>query len=239
MPDRGVPFLRQADIITDEEIVEVIRIAVDLGIDKIRLTGGEPLVRKGIINLLAMISGIAGIRDLAMTTNGVLLGKYARQLASTGLKRVNISLDALDPEKYKYISGRSSVDQVLRGIDAAKAAGLYPIKINAVITSSLTPRDRENLEEFCRSKDLELRFIHQMNLETGTFYPVEGGKGGRCNSCNRIRLTASGLIKPCLFNGTGYNLRELGIKRAMKLAVDHKPLNGTVNRANAFYNIGG
>ena len=239
MPQSGVPLLKHSDIITYEEIVEVIRIAAELGIDKVRLTGGEPLVRKGITGLVAMISDMAGIKDLAMTTNGILLGQYAPQLSAAGLKRVNISLDTLDPEKYKYLTRGGNIDKVLRGIMSAKEAGLEPIKINCVLTSSLSISDRNDLEEFCRRYELKLRFIHQMNLATGTFYPVEGGKGGQCNRCNRIRLTSNGLIKPCLFNSIGYDIRESGIASAIKMAVEHKPLNGTINRANKFYNIGG
>lgn len=239
MPETGVTFLRHNDIITYEEIVDVIRIGVDLGIDKIRLTGGEPLVRKGITDLVAMISDIEGIKDLAMTTNGVLLDQYARELASAGLKRINISLDTLDPEKYNYTTRGGVIENVFRGIASAKEAGLKPIKINCVLINSFTTSDRNNLEEFCQKHDLELRYIHQMNLEKGEFYPVEGGKGGQCNICNRIRLTANCMIKPCLFNGIGYNIRELGISHAIKMAVEHKPLNGTLNKVNEFYNIGG
>jgi len=239
MPESGVPLLRRADIITFEEIVQVIKEAVGLGINKIRLTGGEPLVRKGICDLVAMISAIEGIKDLAMTTNGILLDKYARSLASAGLKRVNISLDTLNPDGYKSLTRGGSIDDVLRGIEAAKEAGLKPVKINCVLGHSSGMGEREDMQEFCRKHDLELRFIRQMDLETGSFHPIEGSGGGKCSICNRIRLTANGLVKPCLFNDAGYNIRELGISKAIKMAVLNKPLNGTYSKANQFYNIGG
>jgi GTP 3',8-cyclase len=239
MPETEVPLLRLNEIITYEEIVEVIRIAVELGINKVRLTGGEPLMRKGICDLVAMISDIGGIRDLAMTTNGVLLEQYAPDLARAGLNRINISLDTLDPEKFKYITRGGELDDVLRGIESARDAGLKPIKINSVLSDLLDMKDRSDLEEFCQNQGLGLRFIHQMNLETGKFYPVEGGRGGQCNKCNRLRLTSNGLVKPCLFDSMGYDIREIGIRRAIKMAVENKPLHGTLNMTGEFYNIGG
>jgi cyclic pyranopterin phosphate synthase len=219
--------------------LEVVKIAVGFGIDKIRLTGGEPLVRKGITDLITMISKIGGINDLALTTNGILLDQFARQLASAGLKRVNISLDTVNPEKYKYITRGGNIEHVLSGIESAKIAGLHPVKINAVLADSFSKNDRKDLEAFCLRNNLELRFIHPMNLGTGKFHSVEGGVGGRCNLCNRIRLTTNYLIKPCLFNGKGYDIRELGIVSALKMAVENKPLDGSINTVDEFYNIGG
>lgn len=239
MPEKGISLLNNVDIITFEEIVDVIRAAVDLGINKIRLTGGEPLVRRGIIDLIAMISDIDGVKDLAMTTNGILLECYARQLVLAGLKRVNISLDTINPQKYKNITRGGKIGNVLRGIIAAKDAGLNPIKINCVLMNSYNTTDRYELEEFCSRHDLQLRFIHQMNLKTGKFNVVDGGNGGDCNICNRLRLTANCLIKPCLFNNIGYNIREIGTASAIRNAVENKPLYGTLNYSNEFYNIGG
>ena len=239
MPESEVPWLRINEIITYEEIVEVIRIGVEHGIDKIRLTGGEPLMRKGICDLVAMISDIEGIRDLAMTTNGVLLEQYAPDLARAGLNRVNISLDTLNPEKYKYITRGGKLNDVLRGIVAAKDAGLKPVKINSVLSNILDKKDRNDLEKYCQNQGFGLRFIHQMNLDTGRFYPVEGGGGGQCNVCNRLRLTSNGLVKPCLFDSLGYDIREIGISKAIMMAVENKPLHGTLNRTSEFYNIGG
>lgn len=239
IPEKGITLLDHNDIISFEEIVEVIRVAIDLGINKIRLTGGEPLVRKGIIDLIAMISDIDGIDDLAMTTNGVLLERYARQLVTAGMKRVNISLDTLNPEKYNYTTRGGRIENVIRGIMTAKEVGLNPIKINCVLMNSYSINDKFELEEFCRKYDLQLRFIHQMNLETGEFSIVDGGNGGDCNLCNRLRLTANCFIKPCLFSNAGYNIREIGIINAIKKAVENKPKCGTLNLSNEFYNIGG
>ncbi len=140
MPENGVPLLKHEDILNFDEIVEFTKIAVSKGIDKVRITGGEPLVRNGIVDLISMISGIKGIKDLSMTTNGVFLDKYADDLIEAGLQRVNISLDTVDPEKYKQITRVGNVQKVFDGIKAAKKAGLKPIKINCVIqNSSLEP----------------------------------------------------------------------------------------------------
>lgn len=132
MPDKGVPLLGHDDILSYEEITEIVKAATRLGFSKIRLTGGEPLVRKGIVDLVAMLSFIPEIHTLAMTTNGTLLGRYARELKAAGLMRVNVSLDTLDPELYKTLTRGGFLDDVLAGIEAAKSAGLA-IKINTVV----------------------------------------------------------------------------------------------------------
>ncbi len=132
MPEEGVPLLRHDDILSYEEITEVAKTAARLGFSKIRLTGGEPLVRKGIASLVAMLAGIEGVAMLAMTTNGTLLGQYARELKAAGLMRVNVSLDTLDPELYKKLTRGGSLDHVLAGIEEARSAGLA-IKINTVV----------------------------------------------------------------------------------------------------------
>ena len=130
MPAEGIEMLGHDEILSFDEIVEITKVAVSMGVDKVRITGGEPLVRKGIIDLIKMISAIAGINDLAMTTNGVLLNRFAKPLAEAGLNRVNISLDTMDPEKYHSITRLGKIEAVFRGIEAAQLAELNPIKIN-------------------------------------------------------------------------------------------------------------
>jgi cyclic pyranopterin phosphate synthase len=239
MPAEGIELLAHKDVLSFDEIVEVVKTSVGYGVDKIRLTGGEPLVRKGIVDLVAMIWNVSGVKDLSMTTNGILLEKYAQQLKDAGLQRVNISLDTIRPEKFKEITRVGDIRQVFAGIETAKKAGLSPIKINCVVWESSEEKDAQEVAKYCKENDLQVRFIHQMNLKTGEFSVVEGGEGGNCKSCNRLRLTANGNIKPCLFNDLAYNVRELGVEEAFLKAVGNKPKVGTYNKSGDFYNIGG
>jgi len=239
MPTEGVPLLRHADILTFDEIVEVAGTAVRLGVDKIRITGGEPLVRKGIADLVKMIAQIDGIRDFSMTTNGTFLETFAKPLADAGLQRVNISLDTIHPEKYRQITRTGDIRPVLRGIEAARNAGLYPVKINCVVKNNSNEPDAQQVKAFANENGLQVRFIREMDLETGDFGIVEGGVGGNCKLCNRLRLTASGKIKPCLFSDLDFDVRELGVEKAIMLALGEKPEAGSMNHVNGFSNIGG
>ena len=239
MPAGGIEMMKHNEILSFEEIVEVVKVGVSKGINRIRLTGGEPLVRKGIVSLVEMLTKIEGIEEVSMTTNGLLLSEFASGLASAGLKRVNISVDTLDPERYRYLTRGGEINKVLEGIEAAKAAGLTPIKLNCVIMDSTDEPDAKAINSFAYANGLKVQFIHQMDLETGQFSKVEGGNGGNCSTCNRLRLTANGHLKPCLFNSAGFNVRELGVSEAFRLAVENKPRAGTKNKSGKFYNIGG
>jgi GTP 3',8-cyclase len=239
MPEEGVPLIAHQDVMRFEEIVEVVKEAVILGIFKFRITGGEPLVRKGIVELVDMIAHVEGVKDLGLTTNGVFLTKYAHELKKAGLMRINVSLDTLNPERFKEITRLGNIDNVLQGIQTAKNAGFAPIKINCVIRNSKNEPDALEVAEFCKNNGHQIRFIREMDLEKGTFFRVQGGDGGECAICNRLRLTADGNIKPCLFNDTAYNVRILGIREALKRAISEKPESGTVNSINSFNNIGG
>jgi len=239
MPEDGVTMLPHKEILSFDEIVDVIKVGVDYGINKVRLTGGEPLVRRGIVDLIDMIWQVEGVKDLSMTTNAVLLDQFAEDLAKAGLQRVNISLDTVDAEKFKEISRGGDIQKVFGGIEAAKKAGLSPIKVNCVIWKSSEEEDAQKVAKYCEENDLKVRFIHQMNLSTGEFSVVEGGNGGNCHQCNRLRLTANGNIKPCLFSDLAFNVRELGIEEAYQQAVGKKPKSGSYNNSGDFYNIGG
>ncbi len=239
MPAEGIEMVGHNEILSFDEIVEVTNVAVSMGVDKVRITGGEPLVRKGIIGLIKMISAIRGINDLAMTTNGILLHRFAGSLAEAGLNRVNISLDTMDPGKYRSITRLGNIEDVFLGIEAAQQAGLEPIKINCVVKKSSDEPDALAVKKFALENNLIVRFIPEMNLETGTFSIVEGGDGGNCKMCNRLRLTATGKIKPCLFSDIEFDVRELGPEAAINLALRNKPQSGTVNHVNRFHNIGG
>ncbi len=239
MPEEGIKLLSHDDILSYDEIFDFTRMAVDMGIDKVRLTGGEPLVRKDLPVLVEMLAGIKGIKDLSMTSNGTLLKRYAKQLALAGLDRVNISLDSMDPFKYTWITRGGRLDDTLEGIDAAIENGLAPVKINCVVKESKDEPDARMVTSYAESKGLEIRYIRQMDLERGEFRVVEGGEGGNCARCNRLRLTSDGKVKPCLFNDLEYDVRKLGAERAIKEALENKPACGTVNHNGHFYNIGG
>lgn len=239
MPEGGIQLLSHEDILNFNEIAEVVKTAVGYGIDKFRLTGGEPLVRKGIVDLIKILWNIEGVKDLSMSTNGILLDKYADELKDAGLQRVNISLDTIDPETFKLQTRGGNINHVFKGIEAARNAGLKPIKINCVVWNSSQEKDAKEVARFCKEHDLQVRFIHQMDLKTGDFSIVEGGDGGNCKQCNRLRLTSDGKIKPCLFSDLEYDVRKLGAEEALMKAVENKPRSGTYNNSNRFYNIGG
>lgn len=239
MPAEGIQLIKHEDILRFEEIIEVVKIGVGLGITKVRLTGGEPLVRKGIVDFVAMLSEIKGITDIGMTTNGVYLERYASKLAKAGLKRVNVSLDTTDPKYFKEITRGGDIQSVFRGLKAAGEAGLLPIKLNCVIRKSRFEEHAVKVARFAEENNYQVRYIKWMNLDSGEFSVVDGGEGGNCKICNRLRLTANGKIKPCLFSELEYDVRELGIREAYLQAVNDKPRSGTSNSVGTFYNIGG
>ncbi len=239
MPETGISLLKHEDILSFEEIIEVVNVAVQSGIRKVRVTGGEPLVRKGVTSLIESIAHIEGINDLSLTTNAVLLEEFAKPLADAGLHRLNISLDTCDPDRYAAITRGGDIRKVVRGIVAAQKAGLHPIKINCVINQTSDEPDALGVKEFCKNAGLEVRFIHRMRLDKGEFSVVEGGSGGDCPQCNRLRLTADGKIKPCLFSDLEFDVRRLGPFHAITQAIQSKPECGTFSRNNQFHNIGG
>jgi cyclic pyranopterin phosphate synthase len=240
MPEEGIELISRDEILSIEEIAEVVKVGAEkIGIKKIRLTGGEPLVRKGIVDLVGMIAGINGIEELSMTTNATLLPEFAADLRRAGLDRVNISLDTLSPGEYRRVTRGGEIQKVFDGIRAARDAGLTPIKINVVKTESMNEDDLAEIKEFCRKEDLEIRHITLMNLKQGTFSKVEGGSSGDCATCNRLRLMANGNIKPCLFSNEGFNIREHGIENAFLKALNIKPERGETSDNHQFYNIGG
>ncbi len=239
MPEGPTALIPREEILSFEEIVEVAEIAVDMGFIKVRLTGGEPLVRRGIAKLVAMLARIEGIEDLAMSTNGILLSDYADALAAAGLHRVNISLDSMDPQRYAEITGGGDLQRVLAGIEAAGEAGLVPIKLNCVVAESSDEPDARAVAGFARDNGLEVRFIHQMDFATGTFSVVEGGRGGDCPRCNRVRLSSEGMVRPCLFSDLAFSVRELGPAEALRQAIRHKPKAGLPCTHKRMNSIGG
>lgn len=239
MPNGIIKKKKHSEILSFKEITEFVKIAVNYGINKVRLTGGEPLVRKGIIDLVSLIAKIDSNIDLCMTSNGILLEKLAQPLADAGLKRINISLDTAYPKNYKVITQKGSIFSVFKGIESARKANLNPVKINCVVKNSLEEPDAISVACFAKKIGCSVRFIKEMNLESGIFSKVIGGEGGNCENCNRIRLTADGNLKPCLFSEIKYNIRELGAEKALLLAISNKPESGKYNRVENFYSIGG
>jgi cyclic pyranopterin phosphate synthase len=174
MPEKGVTWRPHTEVLRYEEIETIVQAAADLGVSKVRLTGGEPLVRLGVVDLVRMIARIDGIDDLAMTTNGVLLARYAKDLAEAGLQRVNISLDTLDPERFQRITRRGQLRDVLDGIEAARDAGLSPIKINTVVIRGLN--DDEVLDLAAETLEADwwnIRFIELMPVGNGELMSEE------------------------------------------------------------------
>lgn len=238
MPEEGVHWIPHQDILSFEEIADFTKIAVGTGITKVRLTGGEPLTRKGVVSLVAMLAAIRGIEDLAMTTNGLLLAAYAPELREAGLMRINASLDTIDPVRFREITRRDGLDAVITGIREARRLDI-PLKINTVIDRSPDEPDAAGVAAWAAAEGLPIRFIRRMDLAHGEFYGVIGGSGGDCAHCNRIRLLANGLVKPCLFSDLGFSMRELGAAEAIRRAIAAKPVKGTCNSMGSFHNIGG
>jgi cyclic pyranopterin phosphate synthase len=252
MPVEGLKMLRHEDILSYEEIVDVVRSAVEMGFRKFRLTGGEPLVRRGVLGLVDMLARIDGVEDLAMTTNGTLLAGQAAALKAAGLRRVNVSLDAIDPARYEQITRGGSVADAIAGIDAAIAAGLAPVKINCVVAQppdepvgdldlgyEAAGPDVRAVAAFAAERGCQVRFIREMNLANGEFWTVQGGMGGHCSSCDRLRLTSDGFIRPCLFSNLKFDVRKLGPRQAIRLAIAAKPQTGQTCNDRTMNGIGG
>ena len=255
MPEAGLPWLRRSEILRYEEIAEIVRVMAGLGLRRLRLTGGEPLVRRDLPELVRLLAAIPGIEDIALSTNAVLLDELAETLRDAGVKRVNVSLDSLRPDRIDAIARRAgSAAGVLAGLAAAERAGLEPIKVNTVI---MRGRNDDEIEAFARhtiDRPWHIRFIEVMpvgdNTEIsadeyvpatemlerlqrlGELEPVPGPAGNGpatyfrfpgargtvgvitpmshnyCERCNRMRLTANGRLRPCLFGDLETDLRE-------------------------------
>jgi len=257
MPAEGIEMMNHSDILSLEEILRLAEISVQTGVGKVRLTGGEPLVRQGVLGFLKNLSAIDGIENISMTTNGFLLEEMAADLKKNGLNRLNISLDTLNREKFKKTCRVDGLEKVIKGIDSAIEAGFQPIKLNTVAVRGINDDEISDLAEFAVQKNLVLRFIEQMpfnvtdkkaymsaaevlaklekrfgkpkkiedkrklisagsgpaelyhfeesGLITGFITPISNHF---CGSCNRLRLTADGKLKPCLLSGHEIDIRQ-------------------------------
>lgn len=239
MPEEGICLKSHDEILSYEEIEEIVKTAVKLGFSKFRLTGGEPLIRKGIVNLVTNLAKIEGVKTLAMTTNGLLLTKYAKELKAAGLSRLNISLDSLQPKRYKEITRGGNLNDALAGIKAAQEAGFEKTKLNVVMVDGFNDDEKEDFKKFADKNSMKARFIKKMDLKSGDYYGVEGGEGGNCSICNRLRVTADGKIRSCLFSDDEIDLRKEGFEAGLKKAVASKPEKGHKSTKREMIQIGG
>ena len=299
MPEGGLPWLRRDEILTYEEIVAIVRAAASVGVRAVRLTGGEPLVRRNLARLAGAIAAIPGIEDLAISTNGLLLEEQLDELVAAGVTRINLSLDTLRADRFEAIARRPGLDGVLRAIDAAIAAGLAPIKLNCVVMRGHNDDELIDFAALTRDRPIFVRFIEVMPVHenaalqrdayisaaemlerigaTRELLPVQGPPGNGparyfafdgaagavgvisplshdyCESCNRVRLTADGRLRLCLFGdhaidlrgplragATGDRIVEL-LRSAMLIKPErhHLRLGETASRMRAFSEIGG
>jgi cyclic pyranopterin phosphate synthase len=193
MPETNVQFMDRSELLTFEEITRFVRVAVPLGLRKIRLTGGEPLVRRNLDQLVAQIASIEGIEDIGLTTNGLLLAEQAQALYAAGLRRLNVSLDALDPQKFEQITRRRGYEQVREGLKVAQQVGFSPIKINSVAIRGLSEDQLSPFGHFARETGIEVRFIEFMPLD------ADGGwRRDQVLSAREIVETLSRGIQPLL-----------------------------------------
>lgn len=239
MPEEGVPFKPHSAIMSFEEIVKVVEAAAELGINKIRLTGGEPLVRKDVVKLVRMIKAVKGIAHLGMTTNGVLLDKLAQPLKDAGMDSVNISMDTLDPVRYKEITRIGDISYTLKGIDAAITAGFEKIKINVVVMDNTPDYEIKDMQNFCDEKGLTLQLINHYDLSSEKKNTYKFDRPPKCAICNRIRLTADGILKPCLHSNQEIPVNPDDIISSLKQTILDKPENGSVCTNRNMIEIGG
>ena len=211
MPLEEYVWIDRSEILSFEEIARLARIFVGLGVDKVRITGGEPLVRKDLHMLIAMLSPIEGLSDICLTTNAALLGEQIEDLASAGLKRVNVSIDTLVPEKFKQITKRGDLSKVLEGLFASKTLGLHPIKINAVIERGVNDEDIIPLVEFAREHGFSMRFIEYMDV-------------GNANNWISEKIVSKKEILETI--NAWYPLREVGRDNGTAPSVDYEFVDG-------------
>jgi len=238
MPEEGIKLLLHDDILSFERIEEIARAAVRLGITKIRLTGGEPLARRGIVDLVARLGSIPGLPMLAMTTNGTMLAPIAAALASSGLGSVNISLDTLDPERYRYITRRGNIGDALEGIAAAIGAGLA-VKINMVVMEDTSEAEIIAMRDFARSRGVGFQTISRYSLQEMKKDGDEFDRPPPCSSCNRIRLMANGVLRSCLHSDIDVNVDFSDIEGSIRAAILGKPAHGAMSSTLSVGQIGG
>jgi GTP 3',8-cyclase len=238
MPADGVAARSHGDFLTLEQMAEAARAAVGLGVSKIRLTGGEPLVKRGIVDLVRMIAAIDGLEHLAMTTNGTLLADQARALKEAGLDSVNVSLDTLDPDRYRQLTRGGSIEDAQEGIRQARAVG-FPVKINMVVLGDTGEEEIARMREYAAQAGARLQLInhYELSSEKGEQYAFD--RPPSCGNCNRIRLMADGMLKPCLHSDEEFPLDFSRLAESLREAILAKPRRGGACTNRAMTQIGG
>ena len=279
MPEEGIKYLHKSQVLTYEEMERLVRVLARLGVEKVRITGGEPFVRAGLMDFLHRLAAIDGLKDISLTTNGVLTAPHVADLAALGVKSVNLSMDTLDRERFRTITRRDELPAVLKTLDALLDAGIQT-KINAVVMDGQNTQDLIPLADLTRTMPVDVRFIEEMPFNgEGSHYPVLNWTHNRiideirsqfpaleklpdppfstsanyqipghqgtigviaafsrtfCGTCNRIRMTAQGTLKTCLYDDGVLDVRALlrsgasddGLTAAFLKAFAHRPLNG-------------
>jgi cyclic pyranopterin phosphate synthase len=284
MPAEGLEWIERKEILSFEEIERIVRVMAAMGVDEVRLTGGEPLVRRDLPTLVSLLAQVPGVRDLSLTTNGVLLDRLARPLVEAGLRRINVSLDSLSHTRFAELTRRDALDRVLAGLEEAERhPELRPIKVNCVALKGFTEHEVPALAELARRKPYVVRFIEFMPLDadevwrkdsvlTGTEiraiveeqvgplvklpakasstarrYAFADGKGELgfinpvsepfCSACDRVRLTADGQLRTCLFSRREWDLKtplrdgasDRELEALLRRSVAHKELKHKIN----------
>ena len=267
MPAEGVCKKSHVDMLTEDEMIFAVRAAAEIGVKKVRITGGEPLVKRNIVSICERVAAVPGIEEVCITTNGVLLPQLAPDLKKAGVNRVNLSIDTLDEEKYAYITRVGTIDKAMAGIEAALNAGFDKVKVNSVLIGGFNDDEIEKLVSLTVDNPIDVRFIELMPMyDSGDFgkeaylpatvildripaleeveeetsvarlFRLPGAKGRVglinpvsshfCATCNRIRLTADGKLKPCLHSSTEYSIKGLSYEETLaqfKKAILDKP----------------
>jgi GTP 3',8-cyclase len=226
-------------ILTLEEIRDTVVAAAEIGITKVRLTGGEPLVRRGVVELVRAIAVIEGIETVGMTTNGVLLARFASDLKAAGLKALNVSLDTLDPERFLRVTQRGRVQSVIEGILAARDAGIERIKVDTVVGPETDPADLQAIGRFCDLHGLIHQRIALYSLEADKTDNHGYDRPLPCEECNRIRLLSTGILKPCLHSNEEVPLDLENPLESLRRTIELKPERGTVCTNRSMVEIGG
>ncbi len=230
--------LEPSTLLTFDQIYAIVAAGAALGITKIRLTGGEPLLREQITYLIAQLAMIPGIRELTMTTNGILLEHYAHDLNQAGLNRINVSLDSLNAERYAEITGGGDLNRVLAGIEAAKQEG-FPVTINTVVSNDSSEEEIYSIRTWCDKQNFSLHLIQQFDLKQEKKDNHHFDRPPLCSFCNRLRILSNGVIKPCLHSELEIPIIFDDIKSSLMEAVYMKPIHGSRCTNRSMLHIGG
>ncbi len=238
MPAEGVPLLPREEVLSFEQIASVASAAARLGFRKLRLTGGEPLVRSGLPELVGILARVQGIERLAMTTNGTLLAPVAAELAARGLDSVNVSLDTLDAARYAAVTRGGRLADALEGIDSARHAGM-PVKLNVVALEDSTDADFDELRRYAKYIGAEIQFIARYRLSEEKRDGGDYDRPPRCEQCNRLRLLADGTLRPCLHGNVAVKVDFGDLEGSIATAVAQKPKRGGICTGLEVGQIGG